>query len=432
MIRANFNNLEKQIKQEDFAKNLAGLELAIEYLLEAKGPGADQTAWFEWPINYDEEELWELELAAQGLREDSDALVVIGVGGSANGAKAAIRALSPSWETSLSRANRRVPEVIFAGEDLSVTKLKELVLYLDERDFSLCLISKSGKSIEPQLAFDFLRSYQLERYGLEEARDRSYLITDPANGPLRAQAANLASNSFQVPPGVGGRYSVLTPVGLFPMAAAGLDVRQMLRGAQDEKLNFEKEQSKSPCAVYALLRYIMHQQGCKVEALACFDSKLSGLQLWWEQLFAESEGKEGKGLLPISLQFTRDLHSMGQYLQDGQRDLMETFLLVEEESPVRAWEGVRWDWPSQGDKSFKEIERLAWQATSAAHSEGGLPNQTLFLDRLDEYSLGGTFFFFETACALSAYLLDLNPYDQPGVEAYKSKLRKLLQTSDKE
>ncbi|MDO5015847.1 MAG: glucose-6-phosphate isomerase [Eubacteriales bacterium] len=428
MIRANFDNLENQIKQEDFAKTLPHLEQAIDHLLEGTGPGADQTAWFEWPINYDEEELWELELAAHGVRENSDVLIVIGVGGSANGAKAGIGALSPSFETRLSRVNRQVPEVIFTGEDLNATKLKELLLYLDERDFSLCLISKSGKSLEPQLAFDFLRSYQLERYGLEEAKDRTYLITDPVKGPLRAEAEALANNSFQVPAGVGGRYSVLTPVGLFPMAVAGLDIHQMLRGAQDEKLNFEKEKAKAPCAVYALLRHIMHQQGCKVEALACFDSKLSGLQLWWEQLFAESEGKEGKGLLPISLQLTRDLHSMGQYLQDGQRDLMETFLLVDEENPVRAWEREVWDWPSQGEKSFKEIERLAWQATAAAHTEGGLPNQTLFLDRMDEYSLGATLFFFETACALSAYLLGLNPYDQPGVEAYKSKLRKLLET----
>jgi glucose-6-phosphate isomerase len=384
------------------------------------GAGADFLGWVQRPISLNLEELEEIKKVAQKLQSNSEILIVIGIGGSYLGSRAAIEMLNPSLTS----------RVYFAGHHLSGAYLKQLILEIGERDVSLNVISKSGTTTEPALAFRFLRQYMLQRYGREETTKRIVVTTDQKKGALHEMARSEGYTTFAVPSDIGGRYSVLTPVGLLPMAFAGIDIDEVLLGALSayydcSKLNLQE----NPAYKYALIRHWMMQHDKQIELLVQYEPKLFYLTEWWKQLFGESEGKEGKGLFPANLSFTTDLHSMGQYIQQGPRHMFETVLAVEESED---------DWLVTGNgdeddnlaflegKGMNFVNRMAMEGTLKAHVEGGVPNTVLQIPKLNTFSFGYLVYFFMKACAMSAYLLGVNPFDQPGVESYKQNMFRLL------
>lgn len=384
------------------------------------GEGSDYLGWVNKPISPDFMEIELIQSTAEALRSHSEVLIVIGIGGSYLGARAAIEMLNPSLSSN----------VFFAGHHLSGAYLKQLIQEIGNRDVSLNVISKSGTTTEPALAFRFLRQYMLQRYGKEETKRRIVITTDLEKGALREMAKREGYVSFTVPSDIGGRYSVLTPVGLLPMAFAGIDINQVFQGAKDayyecSALNI----GENPAYSYAFSRHWMMQQGKQVELLVQYDPKLFYLTEWWKQLFGESEGKQGKGLFPANLSFTTDLHSMGQYIQQGPRHLFETVLFVEDPENDFEITGTG----EEGDglqylegKTMSFVNRMAMEGTLQAHADGGVPSIILHIAKLNAFSFGYLVYFFMKACAMSAYLLDVNPFDQPGVEAYKQNMFRLL------
>lgn len=398
-------------------------------LARGEGPGADFLGWLDLPETMRGAGIEAVLDAAEAARADSEVLVVIGIGGSYLGAEAALNALADRCSG---------PEVIFAGTHLSSTALRRLLKRVGERDLRLCVISKSGTTLEPAVAFRVFRELMVARYGREAAARRTVAVTDAARGALKAMADQEGYRAFVIPDDVGGRFSVLTPVGLLPMAVAGLDVRGLLTGARAmRELCDARELSDNPAHLYAAARAALYDAGYFIEVLSTFQPDLGSLQEWWKQLFGESEGKEGRGIFPASCRFTTDLHSLGQYLQDGRRELFETFLVVDEGAPeirvpADAAEPGGADLDRDGlaylvGRSLDDINRKAYLGTREAHHAGGVPVLSLELERLDEAVLGGLFYFFEKAVAVSGRLLGVNPFDQPGVEAYKKAMFRLLQ-----
>lgn len=386
-------------------------------LIDKSGEGGDATGWRDLLLRPDDALLGDVADAAEEIREKADVLVCIGIGGSYLGAKAVIQALTPYFGRPEGE-----PEILFAGHHMSGAYLRELLDYLDGRSVYLNVISKSGTTLEPALAFRLLRRYLEETH--DDADDRIIVTTDPSAGALNVLQEKRGYRKFVIPPDVGGRFSVLTPVGLLPIAAAGVDVSALFYGAVTacEALT---DPDENPALLYAALRFGLLQRGLTVDLLSVFEPRLHGFGLWWQQLFGESEGKDGTGFFPSVARYSTDLHSIGQYVQDGQRSLMETFLMLDEDDgdlPVPEstdnLDGLNY----LSGASMTSINQAAHEGTATAHADGGVPNLTLWMQRLEPHTLGGAVYFFEHAVAVSGYLLGVNPFDQPGVEAYKREM----------
>lgn len=385
--------------------------------------GADFLGWKNWPSEIDSKLVTRLQQTAEKIQKQADVLVVIGIGGSYLGAKALLEALRQPFKT-----NEKV-EIIFAGHLVSGAYLKNLMTYLDSKEVAVNVISKSGKTTEPAIAFRFLQDYMEKRYGAEAA-DRIYVTTDAEKGALLDVAKEKDYARFVVPDDIGGRYSVFTSVGLLPIAAAGYSIEALLAGAKraEEELA-EVNLETNPAIQYAVIRYHLYESGYPVEISAIFEERLKFIQEWWKQLFGESEGKEGKGIFPASVVYSTDLHSMGQYVQDGKRMLFETFLKVssvEEDITMQLAENDSDELNYLAGKTLHEVNDAVQQATAEAHLSGGVPLVTLEIPDFSEDTLGYLLYFYMISCAYSAYLLDINPFDQPGVEEYKVNMFRLL------
>lgn len=397
---------------------------AAEILTEKKGKGCEFTGWVDLPSSYDRDEFARIKKAAEKIRKDSEVLVVIGIGGSYLGAKAAIEFLSGAF------GRKQGGRVLFAGNSLSADSLCDLIDEIRGKDFSINIISKSGTTTEPAIAFRILKGILEERYGKEEAASRIYATTDKQKGTLKELADLEGYEEFVVPDDVGGRYSVLTAVGLLPIAAAGIDIDALMAGAEAaEKRAMSAPLSDNPALLYAAVRNILYRKGKEIEILANYEPQLHYLGEWWKQLYGESEGKDGKGLFPAAVDLTTDLHSMGQYVQDGKRVLLETVLDVE--APLRDItvpfaEGNADGLQYLNGRKLSEINREAMNGAVFAHAEGGVPVMRVSIPGRDEKSLGELFYFFEYACGVSGYLGKVNPFDQPGVENYKKNMFALL------
>ncbi len=389
------------------------------------GAGSDFLGWVDLPVNYDKEEFKRIEAAADKIRSDSDVLVVIGIGGSYLGAKAAIDFLRGPFYNDTSKT-----QIIFAGNNISPNYLNSVIECLDGKDVSLNVISKSGTTTEPAVAFRVLKKYMEDKYGKEEAKNRIYATTDKARGALKNLADSEGYETFVVPDDVGGRFSVLTAVGLLPIAVCGADIKAMMQGAADARELYSKDDIEcNECYQYAAVRNILHRKGKDIEMLVNYEPELQFLTEWWKQLYGESEGKDKKGIFPAGVSFSTDLHSMGQYIQDGRRSLFETVLYVEnsksdvivEEDPDNV-DGLNF----LAGKGMDFINKKAFEGTYLAHNDGGVPNLIIKLKALDEYTFGQIVYFFEKACGISGYMLGVNPFDQPGVESYKKNMFALL------
>ena len=405
-------------------------EAAKAELLGREGAGNDFLGWIDLPVDYDKEEFERIKKAAAKIQSDSEVLVVIGIGGSYLGARAAIEFLGHSFYNVVSKEIRKAPEIYFAGNSISSTYLKHLIEVIGDRDFSVNIISKSGTTTEPAIAFRIFKEMLEKKYGADGAAKRIYATTDRHRGALKALADAKGYETFVVPDEVGGRYSVLTAVGLLPIAVAGIDIEALMAGAREMMDSCTAaEMDANPAWQYAGARYEMYRTGKKIEILAAYEPCFRFMAEWWKQLYGESEGKEGKGLFPASVEFTADLHSMGQYIQQGERHLFETvvrFGASRHENPVPYDETDGDGLNFLAGKSMDFIREQAMDGTLLAHVEGGVPNVTLYTDGLDEKAMGQLIYFFEYACGLSGYLLDVNPFDQPGVEAYKKNMFALL------
>jgi len=430
MITLDTTNVLTFIDENQIAQMEPQVKLAHDMLHKKSGPGNAFLGWLDLPVNYDREEFARIRKAAAKIRKDSDVLLVIGIGGSYLGARAAIEFLTHSFANIASKKVRKAPQVIFCGNSLSATYLSDLFDLLDGKDVSVNIISKSGTTTEPAIAFRIFRSFMEKKYGKEEARGRIYATTDKARGALKGLAVEEGYESFAVPDDVGGRFSVLTAVGLLPIAVAGIDIREIMKGAKDASLAYKKVSvTENPCYRYAAIRNCMLRSGYSTEIMVNYEPSLHFMTEWWKQLFGESEGKDGRGIFPAGVDNTTDLHSMGQYVQDGQRILFETVMQVD--TPRRSFE-IPIDKDNLDGLNFlsgmdmNEVNRKALQGTVLAHVDGKVPNMILHIPELTPYWFGQLVFFFEKACGISGYLLAVNPFNQPGVEAYKKNMFALL------
>ncbi|MDV9925219.1 glucose-6-phosphate isomerase [Clostridioides difficile] len=406
------------------------VDVAHNMLHNKTGLGNTFLGWIDLPKNYDKEEFDRIKKSAEKIKSDSDVLLVIGIGGSYLGSRAAIDMVSHSFRNGLKKEQRNAPEVYFVGHNISSTYIMDLLDIIEGKDISVNVISKSGTTTEPALAFRIFKDYLEKKYGKEEARKRIYATTDSSKGALRQLATEEGYETFVIPDDVGGRFSVLTAVGLLPIAAAGLDIDAMMKGANDAREAFQNPDLKNNDSYrYAVARTILHRKGKDVELLVNYEPQLHYVSEWWKQLYGESEGKENKGLFPASVDFSTDLHSMGQYIQDGKRLLFETVLNVENckrnitiNSEEVDLDGLNY----LAGKTVDFVNHKAFEGTLLAHTDGKVPNLVINIPQLDEYNFGYLVYFFEKACGISGYLLGVNPFDQPGVEAYKKNMFALL------
>ena len=403
-------------------------EAALQTALNKTGRGNDFLGWITLPSDVTEDDIVRIEECAARMAAKSEVVVVVGIGGSYLGARAVIEALQHSFAPFV---KGKFPHILYAGNNINEDYLHDLLDVLDTRDYSVVVISKSGTTTEPALAFRILKQHCEKKYGVEAAKERIVAITDKARGALKTLADKEGYPTFVIPDNVGGRYSVLTPVGLLPIAMAGFNIRQLLQGAKDmQKFVAENPTYESnPILQYALIRNLLYESGLKVELLASFEPQLFYFIEWFKQLFGESEGKEHKGIFPAGAIFSTDLHSLGQYIQDGTRQLFETVLTVENAhhsvgipADEKNTDGLNY----LQHRSINEINHIAQQGTCLAHIDGGVPNMKVIIPEINEFHLGELIYFFEMSCAVSGYLLDVNPFDQPGVEAYKRNMFKLL------
>ncbi len=405
-------------------------ENAKAELLGREGAGNDFLGWIDLPVDYDKEEFARIKEAAEKIKGDSEVLLVIGIGGSYLGARAAIEFLRHSFYNMVSKEIRKTPEIYFVGNSISSTYLKHLVDVIGERDFSVNIISKSGTTTEPAIAFRIFKGMLEKKYGKDGAAKRIYATTDKARGALKNLATEEGYETFVVPDDVGGRFSVLTAVGLLPIAVSGADIDKLMEGAADARehaLNDSYEENDA--VTYAAVRNILLRKGKAVEILANYEPSLHYVSEWWKQLYGESEGKDQKGIYPASVDLTTDLHSMGQFIQDGSRIMFETVLNVEEstEEIVIEEEPVDLDGLNYlTGKTVDFVNKSAMNGTMLAHTDGNVPNLVVKIPKQDEFSLGQLFYFFEFACGVSGYILGVNPFNQPGVESYKKNMFALL------
>ena len=427
MIKVDLTNIQSFLRLPYEAALSPRLKIAHSHLQLGDGTGGEFTGWVHLPRAYDRAEYDRIKAAAKKIQSDSQALVVIGIGGSYLGARGVIECLcSPNYNLK----KKNTPNIYFIGNGLSSEALTEVMALVKDVDFSVNVISKSGTTTEPAVAFRFFRDLLEQRYGKEEAARRIYATTDAHKGALKSLADANGYETFVVPDDVGGRYSVLTAVGLLPIAAAGIDIDALMAGAQEMMETCAAgDMAHNPAWHYAGARYELYRMGRKIEILAAYEPSFRFMAEWWKQLYGESEGKEGKGLFPASVEFTADLHSMGQYIQQGERHLFETVVRF---GPSARQQEVPFD-EGNGDglnflagKSMDFIARQAMDGTLLAHVEGGVPNIIVQTGSKDAHTLGELIYFFEYSCGLSGYLLDVNPFDQPGVEAYKKNMFALL------
>ena len=432
MEKLNFNyQFAKNFFNENELRQIKPyVELANEVLTSKSGAGSDFLGWVDLPENYDKDEFARIKKAAEKIKNDSEVLIVIGIGGSYLGAKAAIEFLSHSFYNNLPKDKRKTPEIYFAGTNMSGVYLQHLIEVVGDRDFSVNVISKSGTTTEPAIAFRVFKKMLEEKYGKEEAAKRIYATTDKEKGALKTLATAEGYETFVVPDNVGGRFSVLTAVGLLPIAAAGIDIDDLMAGAKDAMNDFaNKNMDENQALQYAAVRNILHRKGKDLELMVNYEPRVHYLAEWWKQLFGESEGKEGKGLYPTSADFSADLHSLGQYIQQGQRLFFETVVSIGKpevefviESDKENLDGLNFI----AGKTLDYVNKKATDGVILAHVDGNVPNLGINIPEVTPYHLGYTFYFFEKACGVSGYLLGVNPFDQPGVEAYKKNMFALL------
>ena len=427
MIHIDLSKLQQFVSVPYEMELAPRLHIVHGHLQKGNGAGGEFTGWVHLPESYDRAEFARIEQAAQKIRSDSQALVVIGIGGSYLGARGVIECLcSPNYNLK----KKDTPNIYFSGNGLSSDQLSETMELLDGVDFSVNVISKSGTTTEPAVAFRFFRRLLEKRYGKEGAAARIYATTDRHKGALKSLADANGYETFVVPDDIGGRYSVLTAVGLLPIAVAGINIGELMAGAQSMmEVCRADDIAVNPAWQYAAARYELYQDGKKIELLASFEPSFRFMAEWWKQLYGESEGKDGKGLFPASVEFTADLHSMGQYIQQGERHLFETVVRFgpsAHENPVPYDDGSGDGLNFLAGKTMDFIREQAMDGTLIAHVEGGVPNITVQVGRRNAFTLGELIYFFEYACGLSGYLLDVNPFDQPGVEAYKKNMFALL------
>ena len=403
---------------------------AKELLLSRKGAGNDFLGWIDLPVDYDKEEFVRIQKAAEKIKNDSEVLLVIGIGGSYLGARAAIEFLRHSFYNVVSKEIRKTPEIYYVGNSISSTYLKHLIDVIGDRDFSVNMISKSGTTTEPAIAFRIFKKMLEDKYGQEEAAKRIYATTDKARGALKDLATKEGYESFVVPDDVGGRFSVLTAVGLLPIAVSGADITALMDGAASgRELALNEKFEDNEAMKYAAIRNILLRKGKSVEVLANYEPALHYIGEWWKQLYGESEGKDQKGIFPAAVDFTTDLHSMGQFIQDGARIMFETVMNVEEaretitiEKEAEDLDGLNY----LAGKTMDFVNKSAMNGTILAHTDGNVPNLMIKIPKMDEFHLGQLFYFFEFACGVSGYILGVNPFNQPGVESYKKNMFALL------
>lgn len=423
------NRVRPYVREEELVQVKDAVSFYHDALHEKKGTGSDYLGWVEYPAVYDREEFGRLLRTAERIREEAEALVVVGIGGSYLGARAAIEMLNHSFFNAVAKGEQK-PEIYFAGNQLSPSYMKHLLSLLEEKNFYINVISKSGTTTEPAVAFRLLKALLEKKVGKAEAAKRIIATTDRAKGALRTMAEQEGYETFVIPDDVGGRYSVLTPVGLLPIAATGIDVEEMMAGAADAMRRYGKRDLLANEAYrYAATRYALYQKGYGIELLVNYEPRLHMFNEWWKQLFGESEGKDHKGIFPAAVDFTTDLHSMGQYIQEGRRQLFETVLFVNDEETEllipeeeENLDGLNF----LAGKPLQFVNRKAFEGTLLAHTDGGVPNLALEIPALTPYLFGEMVYFFEKACGMSGYLLGVNPFNQPGVEAYKKNMFALL------
>lgn len=429
-IKLNYKqtNITKKMIQ-DYAKKV---EKNHKELHKRAGEDNDFVGWLELPTNYDKEEFKRIKKAAKKIAKESDILVVIGIGGSYLGARAVIESLTSTFYNLLPEKQRKFPQILYVGNNLSPNYINELIEYIGDKDFSVNVISKSGTTTEPAIAFRIFREILENKYGIDEARSRIYATTDKEKGALKTLSENEGYEQFVVPDNVGGRYSVLTAVGLLPIAVAGIDIDKLMEGARNAQERFDDPDLKyNECYQYAVIRNILYNKMNKTtEILVNYEPKMHYFTEWWKQLYGESEGKENKGIFPAGVDFTTDLHSMGQYIQEGRRDLFETVINVK--TPKNDiiinpdddnLDGLNY----LAGKTMDYVNKKAMEGTIKAHVDGDVPNVMIEMNKLDEKNLGELIYFFEKACAMSGMILGVNPFNQPGVEKYKKNMFHLLE-----
>ena len=429
-ITLDYSKTQGVVREHELENMKLLAEGAKKQLVEKTGAGSDFLGWVDLPENYDKEEFARIKKAAQKITSDSEVLLVIGIGGSYLGARAAIECLRHNFYNSVDKSVRKTPEIYFVGNNISSTYLSDLIEVVGDRDFSVNVISKSGTTTEPAIAFRIFKKLLEDRYGKVEAAKRIYATTDKQKGALKTLADAEGYETFVVPDDVGGRFSVLTAVGLLPIAVSGADIDKLIQGAQEGRKHALEEPFEKNCAMqYAAIRNILLRKGKNVEILANYEPNLHYVSEWWKQLYGESEGKDQRGIFPASVDLTADLHSMGQFIQDGARIMFETVLHVEKarktiviEDDEQNLDGLNY----LAGKEMDFVNQSAMQGTILAHTDGNVPNLVINIPALDEFNLGQLFYFFEFACGVSGYILGVNPFDQPGVESYKRNMFALL------
>ncbi len=421
-MKLDFSRLDMEKKMETLKRKSLD---AFQILTDGTGPGNDFLGWVDQPVDYDKEEFDRIVKAGEKIRKHSEVLVVIGIGGSYLGTKAVDYALSPYFPT-----EKGSLQLVYAGHHLSSTYMKQLIDYLKDKEYSINVVSKSGTTKEPPIAFRFLKDEIEKKYG-EDAKDRIFATTDKEKGALKGLSDEMGYETFVVPDDIGGRYSVLSAVGLLPLAAAGYDIESLMDGAKEAREQYKKPVFEENDALkYATARNILYKEGKVIEILANYEPALKYLAEWWKQLFAESEGKEQNGIFPVSTNFTTDLHSVGQMIQEGERNLFETVIEVEsprEDLVIREEEEDLDGLNYLSGKNMSYVNKMAMEGTTNAHLEGDVPNIRIIVEKIDERELGKLIYFFEISCAVSGYMLGINPFNQPGVEAYKKQMFKLLE-----
>ena len=427
-IKLKLSGTENFVRNEEYAKIQPAVKMASDLLYSGKGAGNDYIGWVDLPNNYDKDEFERIKKAAKKIQSNSEVLIVIGIGGSYLGGRAALEFVN--GVNFNKKVHKGIPEVYFVGNSISSDYLSDIIEILGDRDFSINVISKSGTTTEPAIAFRIFKKIIEDKYGKEGAKERFFATTDKARGALKSMCNTEGYETFVIPDDVGGRFSVLTPVGLLPMAAAGIDIDAVMQGASDAVATYKNDDlENNDCLKYAATRQILGRKGKAIEILANYEPSLTMFGEWYKQLYAESEGKDGKGIFPVSANFSTDLHSIGQFIQDGSRNLFETVLWVENakknitiETDAENLDGLNF----VADKTIQYVNSKAYAGTFLAHVDGGVPTMVIEVEKSDAYNFGQLVYFFEKALAISGYMLGVNPFDQPGVEAYKKNMFALL------
>ncbi|MEG0307771.1 MAG: glucose-6-phosphate isomerase [Clostridium sp.] len=429
-INLNLRNLDGFVSDNEINNLKPRVSAAHKILHDRSGLGSEFLGWLDLPINFNKEEFQNVKGAARKIQENSKVLIVIGIGGSYLGARAVIESLTGPFFNNMSDEDRNYPAVYFAGNNISSTYLSQLLRLIDGKDFAINVISKSGTTTEPGIAFRIFKELIENKYGKEEAKNRIFVTTDKARGALKNLADAEGYETFVIPDDVGGRFSVLTPVGLFPIAVAGIDIDGLLKGAQNGRVAYENDDINANISYkYAAVRHLLYDMGKTTEILVNYEPCLQYFGEWFKQLFGESHGKNGRGIFPASVNFSTDLHSMGQYIQDGKRNIFETVVNVETvpiELTIKEDEEDVDGLNFLSGKTIDFVNKMAMEGTALAHTEGGVPNIVINIKELTPEVIGELIYFFEKACAIGGYLLEINPFDQEGVEAYKKNMFALL------